>query len=124
MTEVAGIEYYHDSGENHPYWGDRNFSGSSAVPTYSRHSERNYMSSAKRAKREELEEYSILSEKAAEAAPAPKAPLGERMTKAVKSPYFFGDLAFNIMNYVLVPASAVALFVLYVYAETMRSMGQ
>lgn len=124
MTEVAGIEYYHDSGENHPYWGDRNFSGSSAVPTYSRHSERSFTSLAKRAKREELEEESFPSEKAVETAPAPKAPLGERIAKAVKSPYFFSDLAFNIMNYVLVPASAVALFALYVYAETMRSMGQ
>jgi hypothetical protein len=127
MTEIAGIEDYayayspnfRDAGADHPYWGDRGFKGSSAIPDRTA-SERHYTSGAKRAKREELEEDSLLS---VETAPAPKAPLRQRISTAVKSPYFFEDLGFNIMNYVLVPISAVTLFALYVYAEVARSTG-
>lgn len=130
MTEIAGIEDYpyayspnfRDAGEDHPYWGDRGFKGSSAIPDRNG-SERSYTSVAKRSKQEEIEEDSLLPEKDVETTPAPKAPLHERIVTAVKSPYFFEDLGFNIMNYVLVPISAVALFALYVYAEVARSTG-
>lgn len=37
--------------------------------------------------------------------------------------YFWEDFGFNLMNYVLVPLSCVALFGIFVYAEVSRSTG-
>lgn len=124
MTEIAGIENspyayayspnFRDAGADHPYWGDREFTGSSAVKK------------SKRATQEEtFTEFDVLESDtpASRAEKSPQAPLFRRMITAIKDPYFREDLGFNFVHYFLVPASAVALFAIFVYAEVVRSTG-
>lgn len=78
----------------------------------------------KKPRREVLEEYS-------EPNPYPDytsaAPAGKTKRKSlhetITQPYFWEDFRFNFVHYVLVPASAVFLFGLCVYAEVARSTG-
>lgn len=121
MTEIAGIEdspysyayspNFRDAGADHSYWGDREFTGSSAVKK------------SKRSTQEEnFTEFDAL-EVSVPASKTEKAPLFRRMVTAIKDPYFREDLGFNFVHYFLVPASAVALFAIFVYAEVVRSTG-